>query len=127
MALSFVRHHHSEWASRHPKEAMSAIHLIEKLGTSQGLKPVNFKAGLWESGYWKVAEATAKRLVGGSIYLHTSWSDQSHFGGRIDSYTVHIAPGSNENRRIIFQFTFQPESKQVVAPPGAAGEKRVFW
>ncbi len=106
---------------------MSAIHLIEKNVTSQGLKLVNFKAGLWESGYWKVTEETAKRLVGGNIYLHSGWSVPSHFGGRIDSYTVHIAAGSDVDGRIIFQFTFHAECKQVLAPSGAAGEKRISW
>ncbi|MBX7259560.1 MAG: hypothetical protein K1Y02_24585 [Candidatus Hydrogenedentes bacterium] len=106
---------------------MSAIHLIEKNGTSQGLRAVNVRAGLWESGYWKVTEDTAKRLVGGNIYLHTGWADPSHFGGRIDSYTVHCSPGNDVDGKIIFQFTFDAGCRQVLAPPGANGEKRIFW
>jgi len=106
---------------------MSAIHLIEKAGTAQGLKPIDFKAGLWESGYWKVTAETAAKLVGGSIFLHTSWSEPSHFGGQISAFSMHSAPGSKEDGRIIFQFTSLPENKGVSAPAGAAGEKRISW
>ena len=106
---------------------MSAIHLIEKNGTAQGLKTIDFKAGFWESGFWKVTEETAKRLVGGKIHLHTNWSERSHYGGRIDSYRVHSAAGSDVDGRIIFQFTSLAECKKVTAPNGAAGEKRIVW
>lgn len=106
---------------------MSAIHLIEKLGTSQGLKPVDVKSGLWTSGYWKVTEETAKKLVGGKIYLHTGWTARSHFGGNINSYSIHSAPGTKEDGRIVFHFTSLQECKEVLAPPGAMGEKRIVW
>jgi hypothetical protein len=106
---------------------MPAIHLIEKAGTAQGLKPINFAAGLWSSGYWKVAEDTAAKLVGGDIYLHTAWSALSHFGGTITSYSVHSAPGTDVDGRIIFAFTSSPACKEVKAPRGAAGEKRIAW
>lgn len=106
---------------------MSAIYLIEKSGTTQGLKPIDIKAGLWESGYWKVTTETAKKLVGGHIFLHASWSKPSHFGGQISSFSIHTAPGSREDGRIIFKFTSLPESKGVIAPNGAAGEKRIVW
>ena len=106
---------------------MSAIHLIEKAGTAQGLKPIDFQTGLWESGYWKVATETAAKLVGGHIFLHASWSELSHFGGQISAFTTHNAPGSKEDGRGIFQFTFLPECKGVKAPNGAAGEKRIAW
>lgn len=108
-------------------ENMTAIHLIEKNGTSQGLRLVELKARRWESGYWKVAEGTAKRLIGGSIFLHTSWSEPSHFGGHIDSFTIHHAFGTAVDGRIIFNFTAEENCKHVVAPPGASGEKRIVW
>jgi hypothetical protein len=106
---------------------MPAIHLIEKAGTAQGLKAINFAAGLWSSGYWKVSEDTAAKLVGGSIFLHTAWSAESHFGGTITSYSVHSAPGTEVDGRIVFAFTSSPAGKGVKAPPGAAGEKRIVW
>ena len=106
---------------------MTAIHLIEKKGTSQGLRPIELKARRWESGYWKVAEETAKRLIGGRIFLHTSWSEPSHFGGHIDAFTIHRAPGTEVDGRIIFYFTAEENGKHVVAPPGASGEKRIVW
>ncbi len=106
---------------------MAAIHLIEKAGTAQGLKTVNFAAGLFTSGFWKVSEDTAQKLVGGKIYLHTAWSSPSHFGGTIDSYSVHQSPGDDVDGRIVFHFTSQPEAKNVRAPNGAAGEKRIAW
>ncbi|WP_338846238.1 hypothetical protein V8J88_21090 [Massilia sp. W12] len=106
---------------------MSAIHLIEKAGTAQGLKPVDFKAGLWESGYWKVATDTAEKLIGGHIFLHSSWSEPSHFGGQISAFSIHRSPGTKEDGRIIFKFTSLPEGKGVKAPDGAAGEKRIAW
>jgi hypothetical protein len=106
---------------------MPAIHLIEKAGTAQGLKPINFTAGLWSSGYWKVSEETATKLVGGSIFLHTAWSAPSHFGGAITSFSVHNAPGTDVHGRIVFAFTALPTGKGVKAPAGAAGEKRIAW
>lgn len=113
--------------SLHPKNHMSAIHLIEKAGTAQGLKPIDFSAGLWSSGFWKVAEETAAKLVGGTVYLHTAWSEPSHFGGTITSYSVYTAPGTEVDGRIVFAFTSAPAGKGVKAPPGAAGEKRITW
>lgn len=106
---------------------MPAIHLIEKAGTAQGLKAIDFKAGLWESGYWKVTEETAATMVGGSIFLHTSWSDLSHFGGQITGFSPHDAPGTTEHGRIIFHFNSRSDAKGVQAPPGASGEKRIVW
>ena len=110
---------------------MSAIHLIVKAGTAQGtaqgLKTIDFKAGLFQRGYWKVTSKTAKKLVGGSIFLHTSWSEPSHFGGKISTFSVYSAPGSKEDGRIIFQFTSLPANKGVSAPAGASGEKRIVW
>ena len=107
---------------------MSAIHLIEKAGTAQGLRPIDKKAGLWESGYWKVTVATAAKLVGGEIFLHTAWSEPSHFGGKITAYSVHTAPGSDVDGRVVFRFTALPVNKGAKAPStGAAGEKRIVW
>lgn len=105
---------------------MPAIHLIERLGRLGGLEVVNFKARTWKSGYWKVSEQTARSLVEGDIYLHTAWADQSHFGGRITNYLVHIAPGEDVDQRIVFCFTALDDHKGVMAPPGANGEKRIF-
>ncbi len=104
---------------------MPAIHLIEKAGTAQGLKPINFTAGLWSSGYWKVTEETAAKLVGGRIFLHSAWAAQSHFGGTITSFSVHNTQGTDVHGRIVFAFTVLPTGRGIKAPPGAAGEKRI--
>lgn len=107
---------------------MTAIYLIEKTGTATGLKPLDFQAGAWASGYWKIAEDTALKLIGASLYLHTSWASESHFGGKITSYVVHHAPGTPEDGRIVFRFTAQTDHKAVKAPSsGASGEKRIVW
>ena len=64
---------------------MAAIHLIERLGKVQR---VDKDANEWESGHWVLAEATARRLVGGQIYLHDGQERPSRFGGDIVSYRV---------------------------------------
>lgn len=105
---------------------MPAIHLIEKRSLG-GLTQLDKLNRIWDSGYWKVAENAARRLVGGSIYLHTAWADPAHFGGTISSYAVYDAPAEEEHGRIIFRFTFEPDHRGVKAPPGGNGEKRFDW
>ena len=63
---------------------------IKKVGHRAGnVHPVSTNPSIWESGYWVIAEATAERLVGADLYLHSGQLDASHFGGKILSYYVH--------------------------------------
>ncbi len=46
----------------------------------------------FESGYWRVSETDAKRLVGGKLYLHETKREASYFGGDILSYRLVTGP-----------------------------------
>jgi hypothetical protein len=103
-----------------------SIHLIEKLG-KPGLKQIDRENCVWDSGYWKVTPDNAANLVGGDIYLHTAWAQLSHFGGVVTAYTVYHHPGDDGDGSVVFRFHARREHKDVKAPPGANGEKRIFW
>lgn len=103
---------------------MAAIHLIETAGN---FRLVDKTSGVLDSGYWKVTKETADRLIGAEIYFHSAWSEASHYGGIISSYSIHEAPGAKEDGRIVFRFKQDQSMKGVVAPDGASGEKRLFW
>jgi hypothetical protein len=64
---------------------MAAIHLIER---TDNVRKTDRDRNEWESGHWPVPEATAQKLVGGSLFLHRSKQQPSHFGGEILSYRI---------------------------------------
>ena len=59
---------------------MPSIHLIER---TDKVRKVERSGNEWESGNWPIPEETAKKLVGGSLYLHRGKQQPSHFGGQI--------------------------------------------
>ena len=64
---------------------MPAIHLIER---TDNVRKIERSGSEWESGNWPISEEAAKKLVGGSLYLHRGKQQPSHFGGQILSYRV---------------------------------------
>jgi hypothetical protein len=105
---------------------MPKLHLVERLNN---IRPIPDSPGEWESGYWVVSEETAERLVGGDLYVHSSQSEPSHFGGRILSYRVHRDPTKPDiDGRLVFRIKPSPAHKGFV--PGREGwgmEKKIVW
>ena len=102
---------------------MPAIHVVERL---DNLVCVEKDANEWESGYWKVTEDTARRLVGGAIYLHGGQKEPSRFGGEILGYCVQ--PDGEYAGRIVFRFRSDIRFKSVRAGRGGWGnEKKIVW
>ena len=89
---------------------MAAIHLVELKGN---VWKVPDTPGEWESAYWKVGEATAAKLIGGDLYLHTAHAAPSHFGGKLLSYRVQ--PDGETAGRYIFRFRFTEAHRGVKA------------
>ena len=80
----------------------------------------------WESGYWVVSEATAKRLVGGHIYLHRGEDEPSHIGG--DIFSFHVHPRGPEAGRIVFHFHADVECSNItVGSEGWDNEMKIVW
>lgn len=85
------------------------VHFIETANEVKKLED-----GEWESGFWHVATATAQRLVGGDLYLHSTQSDESHFGGVILSWRIE-EERPDAKGRIVFRFKASMEHKGVSA------------
>lgn len=103
---------------------MTSIHLVERIGN---VHPVSTNPSIWESGYWVIAEATAERLVGADLYLHSGQLDASHFGGKILSYYVH-RDGTDTDGRVVFRITPSLEHKGVkTGREGWGNEKKIVW
>ncbi|HOG08170.1 MAG: hypothetical protein M0P04_08235 [Syntrophales bacterium] len=71
------------------------IHILETTNNF-----IKVQENVWESGYWKLDEAQAKKLVGGEIYFHKKRQEPSFYGGTILAYRV--APEGVHEGRIIF-------------------------
>lgn len=100
-----------------------ALHVIEKDGLEEKhLKCVNKTKNVWNTGFWKVSDATAKSLVGGCIYVHTGQKASSHIGGRVISFN------SEDGGRKVFRFRAVKEMTNVFAGnAGWGNEKKVVW
>jgi hypothetical protein len=97
----------------------TAICLIEKL---QKQRPVERGSEYWESGNWKVAEKTAKSLVGARIYFHETKSKRSYYGGVITDFRV--TPGEQADTPGRVSFIFVPDREGVGFVAGPIGWKR---
>ena len=64
---------------------MATIHIVERTDT---VRKIDKDKNEWETGNWPVSEDAAQKLVGGSLFLHRSKQQPSHFGGQILSYRV---------------------------------------
>jgi hypothetical protein len=100
-----------------------ALHVVEKARkTKQNLRQIASTTGQWETGDWKVSDATAASLVSGSIFVHRGQKVPSHIGGRVISYR------DVDGGRKVFLFRAIKTMKGVMA--GSAGwgnEKKVVW
>ena len=103
---------------------MSKVHLIERV---TNVKLLSKEKNEWASYSWAISEESAKKLIGGEIYLHKTQDAPSHFGGKIFSYDV-LGEEHGENAgRIVFNFTAGLEYKGIKAGKGWAMEKKFDW
>lgn len=65
----------------------------------------------YESGFWAISEATARRAINGNIYFHKKQTEPSYFGGVILSYRVHDE--GEFAGRIVFTFQAMIGHKQI--------------
>lgn len=99
-----------------------ALHVIEKGGRKkEHLVEINPRFQHWETGYWKVSNATADSLVGGKIYVHKGQKIPSHIGGKVLSYRSEL------DGRKVFRFRADPKLSNITAESGWGNEKRIVW
>ena len=93
------------------------IHLIEKDHKNR----LTMVAGkIWESGCWNIPQATAKKLLEGSIFFHEKPKAHSFFGGIIINFRIQ-REGEFEGL-VIFTFEYQADHRGVVAEVGGWGK-----
>lgn len=82
------------------------IHLIEN--TNNFLR---LKENVWESGWWKLDENAALKLVGGEVYFHKKQQEPSFYGGAITGYRVE--QGGEYQGKIVFVFEHRQSCRNV--------------
>lgn len=101
-----------------------ALHLVEKGVHSENLYRVPGSPEEWRTGYWRIADKTAKQLEGRRIYLHKGQKEASHAGGEI----ISSCPGpSLDSERKIFHFRALPDCIDYPSPSGWGNEKCIVW
>jgi hypothetical protein len=93
----------------------SKIHLICR--DQLGLRCVDAKANLYDSGDWLLSEDEASGLLGGTAYFHQTKSKPSYFGGVIQSLRA-IGDGPDDDQspgrsRYVLTLTSRAEAKGV--------------
>ena len=89
---------------------MCFIHLLARKGDQRPTAFRHLGNGLHLSGWWKLTEAEAKRLVGGDVYLHETKGDVSWLGGQVAAYEL-ADPASTDAGRIGLHFRPSPEGR----------------
>ena len=82
------------------------IHLVEPLNHL-----VKLQDDIWESGWWRLDEDKAKKLVGGEIYFHKKRQEASFYGGTILGYRVN--QDGEYQGKIIFKFQHSQSCRNV--------------
>lgn len=97
------------------------IHLIERRGGF-----CRMAGHEWESGDWRIGQATAERLIGGNVYFHKHQSDPSYFGGTVIGYRVVAEPNPNAGR-VVLRFRAEQSARGRNAKGSGWGrEKKVL-
>lgn len=104
------------------KRTAVAIHVVER-GGGRGENLTRLDSHLeWESGNWKVGEATAASLVGRRIFLHRGQKALSHIGGVVLSFR-NVGDGRKA-------FRFREDEALTNVDAGGSGwgnEKKIVW
>jgi len=90
----------------HERRQKMNIHLVEPLNHF-----VKLQDNVWESGWWKMDEDKAKKLVGGEIYFHKKRLEPSFYGGTILGYRVN--QDGEYQGKIIFKLQHRPSCRNV--------------
>jgi hypothetical protein len=104
---------------------MAAIHLIKNDRGLPSIIPIGEQEGsdIYYSGYWLIAEAKAKNLIGENIFFHKRKTEPSFFGGVIKC-AVKVDQGMYPGRTI-FIFKSDQACIGITTPPdGWAQEKK---
>ena len=102
---------------------MTAIHFVER---SDNVRKSEKSRNEWESGYWAVAEDTARKLIGGVLYLHRTKLQASHFGGTILGYRVEQTGA--QAGRVVFTLRADAGCKGVKTDgKGWSKDHKIFW
>ena len=102
---------------------MTAIHFVER---TDNVRKTDRTRNEWESGCWPVSEETAQKLIGGTIYLHRSKQQPSHFGGEILSYRVEQA--DTPAACVVFTLRADADCKGVKTDrKGWSKDLKIFW
>jgi len=84
------------------------IHLIEIANNFTKLRDK-----VWESGWWRLDEGDAKKLVGGHIYFHRKKSEPSFYGGLIQA--IRVEQEEPHKGSIIFEFEYREACRGIKA------------
>jgi hypothetical protein len=82
------------------------IHLVEPLNHF-----VKLQDNVWESGWWRLDEEKAKKLVGGEIFFHKKRPEPSYYGGTILGYRVN--PEGEDQGKIIFVLRYNQSCRNI--------------
>jgi hypothetical protein len=82
------------------------IHIIEPVN-----KFIKLHDNVWESGYWKLDEDRANKLVGGAIYFHRKRMEPSFYGGTVLGYRVEQE--GQDSGKIVFKLQYKKECRDV--------------
>lgn len=102
---------------------MTVVHLVER---KDNVRKTDKTKNEWESGFWLLPEETAKKLVGGTLYLHRGKQQPSHFGGRILSYR--IKESGPHAGSVVFMLEAAIDCKDVKTDrKGWAKDRKIRW
>lgn len=102
---------------------MTAIHFIER---TDNVRKTDRLKNEWETGFWPVAEETAGKLIGATLYLHRSKHQPSHFGGTILSYRIEESGPSAGST--VFTIRAAVDCKGVKTnPKGWSKDHKILW
>ena len=102
-----------------------AIHVVEKGENGENLRCISRPRHEWVTGYWVIADATAKSLIGGMVYVHRGQNIPSHIGGEI--IDIFHEAGTDMRRKVI-RFRELPSGKNIhAAKQGWGNERKIVW
>ena len=79
----------------------------------KGLTIVDKEQRLWRSGNWDFKFEDAKKLIGGSIYLHETKTEPAYFGGEVRDVEQVEDTESSRSLRVAFVFEASNNAKGI--------------
>ncbi len=103
---------------------MKKLHLLTKRANGIDLNGLSFNKQdkTYTSGSWDFSVDDAKKIVGGSIYLHETKSEASVFGGTVVGFVnVVLADNDKAAKKKRIDFIFRAELGATGIPWGGRG------